>query len=229
MFWQEDEDKTLPYQAPDDVLDVSFNISCKRLPHDHAWSLARAIEQSLPWFAEDPVSSVHTIHVAESGNGWLRPEESGEQLLIPSRRTRMTLRIPKERLEETLRLDGTTLDIGGYPLTVGKGKEKAFINAPVIFSRYVLSDEGEEENAFLQRMAGDIRELTGFKVKKMMCGKSHTVNTPDGPQFTRHLMIADLDSEPSIRIQQYGLGGGRKFGCGLFMPHKGIKTLKPTE
>jgi hypothetical protein len=42
-------------------------------------------------------------------------------------------------------------------------------------------------------------------------------------------MIADLDSETSIKIQQLGLGKGRELGCGLFLPHKSIKTLKPTE
>ncbi|MEZ5479802.1 MAG: type I-MYXAN CRISPR-associated protein Cas6/Cmx6 [Thiolinea sp.] len=229
MFWQEDEDKTLPYQAPDDVLDVSFSITCKQLPQDHAWTLNREIARILPWFDAEPLAAAHSIHVAESGNGWQRPEQDSAQLLIPSRRTRLSLRIPKQRLTDVQQLSGHTLDIDGYPLTVGTGKEKPLINASVIFARYVLSDQQEEENAFLQRMAQDIRKLTGVSVKKMMCGKSHAIGTPDGAQFTRHLMIADLDSEPSIRIQQYGLGGGRKFGCGLFLPHKGIKTLKPME
>ncbi len=229
MFWQEDEDKTLPYQAPDDVLDVSFAISCKRLPHDHAWLLYKAVENALPWFNDDAVSGTHPIHVAESSNGWMRPEDDDDQLLIPSRRTRMNIRIPKTRRDDALKLTDTILDIGGHPLTVGKAKEKPLVNASVIFSRYVLSDETEEENDFLQRMANEVSSLSGFKVKKMLCGKSHRVKIASGSEYTRHLMIADLDSDPAIRIQQYGLGGGRKFGCGLFVPHKGIKTIKPTE
>nr|CAA6818366.1 MAG: CRISPR-associated protein, Cas6-related protein [uncultured Thiotrichaceae bacterium] len=229
MFWEEDEDKTLPYRAPDDVLDLSFAISCKRLPHDHAWLLYKAVEAALPWFNDDEVTGIHPIHVAESSNGWMRPEEDDDQLLIPSRRTRMNIRIPKERLSDTLKLTGITLDINGHPLTAGKAKEKPLVNASVIFSRYVLSDESEEENDFLQRMANELKNVADFKVKKMLCGKSHKVKTNEGSVYTRHLMIADLDSDPSIRIQQYGLSGGRKFGCGLFLPHKGIKTLKPTE
>lgn len=228
MFWQEDEDKTLPYQAPDDVLDVSFAISCKRLPHDHAWLLYKAVENALPWFNDDAISGIHPIHVAESANGWMRPDDD-DQLLIPSRRTRMHIRIPKTRLDDALELTDNTLDIGGHPLTVGKAKEKPLVNASVIFSRYVLSDKAEEENDFLQRMANEINNLSGVKVKKMLCGKSHWINTDNGSEYARHLMIADLDSDPAIRIQQYGLGGGRKFGCGVFVPHKGIKTIKPTE
>jgi len=229
MFWQEDEDKTLPYQTPDDVLDVSFAISCKRLPLDHAWALSQALHQALPWFADDIATGMHTIHVAESANGWIRPEDSSNQFLIPSKRTRMQIRIPKARREDIEQLIGQTLDIDGCELTVGKSRDKPLINTSVVFSRYVLSDESESEEAFLKRMAQDIKTVTDVNVKKMMCGKSYAIQTSEGKQNTRHLMIADLDNDPSIRIQQYGLGEGRKFGCGLFMPHKGIKTLKPTE
>lgn len=229
MFWQEDEDKTLPWQAPSDILDLSFAIQCKQLPLDHAWALSQAIHAALPWFPQEAVAGVHTIHVAESGNGWMRPENGENQLLLPSRRTRMALRIPRHRLADTLALQGNTLDIDGHLLTVGAAKEKPLINASVIFSRYVLSDIAEEEPDFLQLMAREVHEISGFKVKKMMCGKSNTIKIPDGLLHTRHLMIADLDNDASIRLQQYGLGGGRKLGCGLFIPHKGIKTLKPTE
>jgi CRISPR-associated protein Cas6 len=229
MFWQEDEDKTLPYIAPDEVLDVSFAIQCKQLPLDHAWDLSQAIQQALPWFADEVVAGVHPIHVAESGNGWERPDDPDNQFLLPSHRTRLFLRIPKSRIAVTQTLSGTTLDVGGYAVGLRDMKEKPFTNTSVIFARYVLSSVQEDENSFLRRMVKEVKQVADFTVKKMLCGKSHTLRTPDGVLHTRHLMIADLDNDPSIKLQQYGLGDGRKLGCGLFMPHKGIKTLKPTE
>jgi hypothetical protein len=39
-------------------------------------------------------------------------------------------------------------------------------------------------------------------------------------------MLADLTAEESLRLQQHGLGPGRYFGCGLFIPCKGIKTVR---
>lgn len=225
MFWQEDEDKTLPWQAPDDILDLSFAIRCKQLPQDHGWALATAIKEYLPWIGEDRCSGIHSIHVAADANGWHRPEDGSEQLLIPSRRTRLLLRVTKEQLADTKQLSGKTLDIAGHALTVGDAREKPLQHAAVIFARYVLADENETEDEFLQRMATEIKTRFACKVRKMMCGKSHYLQTPNGPQFTRHLMIADLDNQSSVRMQQYGLGGGRIFGCGLFLPHKGIKSL----
>jgi len=52
---------------------------------------------------------------------------------------------------------------------------------------------------------------------------------PDGSIFTRSLMVADLEPEQSVRLQQIGLGEGRTIGCGLFIPHKGIKAVKETD
>ena len=153
MFWQEDEDKTLPYIAPDDVLDVSFAIQCKQLPLDHAWDLSQAIQQALPWFMEEAVAGVHPIHVAESGNGWERPDDPSNQFLLPSHRTRLFLRIPKGRVAVTQALSGATLDVGGYAVGLRDMKKKPFTHTSVIFARYVLSSEQEDENSFLRRMA----------------------------------------------------------------------------
>ena len=60
----------------------------------------------------------------------------------------------------------------------------------------------------------------------MLPGKITVIDTPDGPLATRSLMLADLSAEESLRLQQRGLGHGRYFGCGLFIPYKGIKAVK---
>ncbi len=227
MFWQEDEDKSLPYQTPDDVIDVLFSIRCKQLPLDHAWALKEAISDSLN---EEIPLGIHHINVAESSNGWNRPDATPETLLYPSRRTKLIIRAHKDHLDALEKLCDSKLSIAGYPLETGKMKTRMLTNASVVFSRHVVCmSENEEENSFLERNAAEILELTGIETKKMMCGKSHQLNTPDGLIHTRHLMIADLDSDPSIKLQQKGLGTHRNLGCGIFLPHKGIKSLNATE
>lgn len=229
MFWQEDDDKTEEYQTPDNVFDLSFSIQCKQLPLDHAWLLQEAIAQHLPWIKEQPQSGIHQIHVAESGNGWARPDDSQNECLTPSRRTRLILRIPQSHLAQAKSLTGQTLDLDGNSLKVGTSKEKQLLKASVIFARHINSTKDESEPEFLQRMANEIFALAAFKVKKMMCGKSHTLHTPDNQLFTRHVMIADLDNDTSIKLQESGLGEFRSLGCGLFLPHKSIQTLNPVK
>ena len=115
MFWEEDEDKTLPYSIPDDVIDIVFSIESKTLPLNHSWPLSRAIINHLPWITGHQTAGIHQIHVAESNNGWLRPEDDEEgAVLYPSKRTKMTLRIPMEKYQDSEKLKGMTL---GYRWT----------------------------------------------------------------------------------------------------------------
>ena len=228
MFWEEEDDKTLPYEAPDTIYDVMFSIECKSLPVDHAWALSQQIHQYLPWMDDHAGSGIHQIHVAESNNGWVRPEDE-DALLFPSKRTKMSLRIPSEKFDEIQKLVGITLDVNGHLIKLGRVKKKSLGNSGVIFSRYVLLKDDQSENDFLIEKAAEIKLLTGTNIKKMLCGKIHLIRTPDKTLKAIHLMIADLDDDTSLKIQQHGLGFGHELGCGLFLPHKSIKTLKPIE
>ncbi|HHH46635.1 MAG TPA: type I-MYXAN CRISPR-associated protein Cas6/Cmx6, partial [Thiotrichales bacterium] len=87
-------------------------------------------------------------------------------------------------------------------------------------------DVGEAD--FLQWAAEQIRAM-GIPVRKMMSGKTHAFRTPEGSLFTRTLMVADLEPEQAVELQRRGLGEGRKMGFGLFLPHKGIKSVKETH
>lgn len=224
MFWQEEKNDPARYQVPDDVVDLTFGISCRALPLDHAWSLSRAVLAELPWMMNEEGAGVHTVHMAESGNGWLRPDHA-DDLLYLSHRTRLVLRLPKQRLEAARLLSGKTLDIAGYPMQVEKDRVRPLTAISTVFARYILSEE-EDENTFLEAMRQGLENL-GLKPRKMLCGIERTIATPERPLRTRSLMLADLAPEESVLLQQRGLGPGRHFGCGLFLPHKDIKHVAP--
>jgi len=227
MFWTEKEaDKT--YVVPDDIVDLAFKISCKCLPLEHSNALSKALIQQLPWLEDEQLAGIHLIHGAESGNGWIRPEDTANEILYLSKRTRMTLRLPQERVEQARELTGTNLDIDGYSLTVGEASVKLLSTSSTIFSRYVVSAEDEPEDQFLKHVYTDLKSM-GVDVNKILCGKSHALNTEEGPLFTRSVMLAELGQEDSVKVQQLGLGPHRKLGCGLFIPHKGIAPVKQTD
>ncbi|RMG28026.1 MAG: type I-MYXAN CRISPR-associated protein Cas6/Cmx6 [Gammaproteobacteria bacterium] len=227
LFWEEEREEAAPYQVPDDVLDVGYQVDCRTLPLDHAWALARAVSEALPWFEEEPEAGLHLIHGAESGNGWYRPEDVEHEVLHLPRRTRLYLRLPKTRIPEaTEGLVGRTFDIDGHPLRiVRQASQRRFSPLSTLFSRHVLTREGIEEREFLQWAADALRAL-GIPVRKMMSGRTHAFRTPEGPLFTRTLMVADLEPEQAVELQRHGLGEGRKMGFGLFLPHKGIRPVK---
>lgn len=227
MFWTEKEaDKT--YVVPDDIVDLAFKISCKCLPLEHSNALSKALLQQLPWLAEEQSAGIHLIHGAESGNGWIRPEDTANELLYLSKRTRMTLRLPQERVEQAKELTGVSLDIAGHSLEVGDASVKLLSTSSTIFSRYVVSSENEPEDQFLKRVYTDLKKM-GVDINKILCGKSHALNTEEGSLFTRSVMLAELGQEDSVKVQQQGLGPHRILGCGLFIPHKGIAPVKQSD
>jgi len=224
MFWEEEHANQQP-TLQEDVVDLLFSVDCRELPVDHAYNLSRAIRDELPWLENEERAALHTIHVAGSQNGWERPAHDGDQLLMLSRRTKLTLRVPAARVADAARLTDRELDIGGFRLKVGQCKTRPLSKQGTIFSRYVACRPGEDEHSFLQRMAAELAAM-GIPMKKALCGKETALRTPDGPVHTRSLLLANLSPEHAFRLQRVGLGPHRLMGCGIFLPHKGIDPVK---
>ena len=223
MYWQETKENKR-YAVPDDIVDVVYSIECRALPVDHAYALSQAIQRALPWFAQEDSAGLHTIHVAESGNGWMRPEHADAMLYL-SRRTKLTLRLPKHRIEDAGKLTGQTLDIDGKPLRVEKSVVRPLSTLTTLFSRYIVTRDGTDEDVFLQDAMALFHKM-GVYPNKMLCGMDHVIATPDRTIRARSLMLADLAVEESVKLQQQGIGTDRKLGCGLFIPHKDIREVK---
>ncbi len=227
MFWQDDTPKQA-FRVPDDVVDLLFRIECRELPVDHAHALARALLAALPWLAEEPRIRVHNIHLAGSQNGWERPDPALGQNLILSRRTRLQIRLPKERIARILdELPGRTLEVEGHPLTLGEAKPHPLSAQGTIFSRQIALEPGEQddEEGFLGRIAETLGGR-GIRIRKALCGRTGEIHTPEGGLPVRSLLLADLSPEESVRLQQEGLGPHGLLGCGIFLPHKGIEAVR---
>jgi len=178
-----------------------------RMPMEHMQELSASLFAELPWLEESKLAGIHPIYGAESGNGWERTNDP-EELIYFSRRQKMTLRLPKEFLADAENLVGKTLNVAGYDLELGKTMV---------------------EDDFLQ-WAFDELKLLDITVNKMMAGKERVVKLQDNSErIIRSLMVAEMKQVESVRLQQHGLGEGRKLGCGLFMPQKDIKAVNSDD
>jgi CRISPR-associated protein Cas6 len=220
-----EEDNAAAGEVPaGDIVDAVFAISCRSLPVDHAYALSQAIQAAMPWFALEPRAGLHTIHGAESGSGWMRPEDP-DALLQLSRRAKLALRLPRHRLDAAAALVGRTLQVAGWPLRVDRLAMRPLSRITTLFSRCVVFVAAGDEAAFLVAAEGELDAL-GIKPERMLCGRMTPVATPARTYQTRSLMLAGLTQEQSLRLQQQGLGAERKLGCGLFIPHKDIADLR---
>ena len=143
MLWEDEDKQNKEDIVPDDVVDLSFKISCKKIPTMHAYELAQAMYKVLPWIEAAPEIGIHQIHGATTGNGWERPPDG--ELMHLSKRAKMHLRVPKEKIEDAKQISGETLDIAGYTVEVGEASVKLLNPVQTIFSRYIIGPSELED------------------------------------------------------------------------------------
>lgn len=227
MYWNEDK-KTEKFEVSDDIVDVFFNIKCKCLPLEHMHELSTSLYGVLPWLENESLAGILPIAGSESGNGWERSNDPNE-LIYLSRRQKMMMRLPKERLKDAEYLVGKTINVAGNDLEIGKSSIKKLSDLPTAFCRSIMINEQMEENDFLQWAFDELKNMD-ITVKKMMAGKERIIKLPNEKErFTRSLMVAELEKAESVRLQQHGMGEGRKLGCGIFLPQKDIKAVNSDD
>ena len=227
MYWNEDK-KREKYQIPEDVIDLSYVVKCKCLPLEHMQELYESLSKILPPLIDDKFAGIHPINGSESGNGWERSNDPNE-LIYLSRRQKMTIRISKDYLQDAEKLVGKTINVAGYDVELGKSSTKKLSDLPTTFCRSIMIDSRMDEDDFLQWAFNELKSLD-ITVNKMMAGKERVVQLPNGGErVTRSLMVAELTQAESVRLQQHGLGEGRKLGCGIFLPQKDIKAVNSDD
>lgn len=222
MYWREDKDKEAEYRVPDDVFDLVFKLRGKSLDIDHAYALSKALQEHL-----DPDTcariGVHGVHMAGSGNGWIRSEQIDAELPL-SRRARLVIRVHRDDSDAVTQITNRRLQIGMQPVEIGASSIRKLSSLGTVHARAIRCDQQQSEDDFLQQVADEL-EAMNIGVSKMLCGRPGLIRNGDEVIFTRALMVADLQPEESVRLQQQGIGDGRMLGCGLFVPHKGIDAV----
>jgi len=220
MYWQEDI-KEEHFTVPNNIKDAVFNIQCKALPIDHSYLLSESLVKLLPWL-KDVNAGIHDISVAD-GNGWEQNRNAG--LFYPSRRSKLLIRMPSDKLNKLESLINETLTIGDYELTITKQlKSKPMSNMQILFAKNVACKKELSEQEFLEISFEQLTKI-GIKAKKMLAGLERDISTPEGKIHTRSLMLANLTKSESVTLQEQGIGDFRLLGCGLFVPQKDIESV----
>ena len=219
MYWEEDDQNSTEI-ANNNIVDVSFKVDCKKIAADHSYHLFEALLKKFPQINDINNLAIHSVYGAESGAGWERPETE----IYLSKRTRFCIRTPIEYSKDFFALDKEVLKVGEYEMNLSKPNIKNLIITDTLFCRSVVIENCKSEEDFLKNIHSSLRSM-GVNVKKMLCGKEHTIQIPNKTLIGKTLLITDLEKDDSIKIQQLGLGIGKLFGCGIFLPHKSIAPV----
>lgn len=209
------------------VFDLSFRITGNYIPYDHGYALYSALARFNPAWHEAAWLGVHPI------NGL-----AIKDTVRLTRFSRLRLRTPSEKLAELIRLAGKRLRLESrshhYEIMIGVPEVLPLRPLPTLRARCMTIKISEVENT----EHGPNREMFLAAARKQLAARSiagdlwidETLDT-QGRECSRRVLriknktivgyavtVSNLSDEDSLRLQVEGLGGRRKFGCGLFMP-----------
>jgi len=196
-------------------VDLSFPLSGRSVGVDAADRLQQLLSTALGLGKEDTLFGIHPL------NG-LTAEDESEQRLLLSRRTRLILRLPAELVAAAQALAGSAFDLGAGAVRLGEGQIRPLQAAPVIYSAFVHLGPADE-HSFLC-LAEQTLAACDIRVR-LLPGKARQRSVLGEVLSGYSLMLHGLDEEQSLHVQRVGLGNHRRWGCGLFVPHKSIAAV----
>lgn len=201
------------------MVDAQFDLVGTTIPADSALALSRALVARLPWLGEDAAAGIQHLKGAQTN--------TGDATLSINRRTKLFLRVPKDRIDDLRALVGQTIDVGPHRLAIGPFKTREFSPFSNIYAHFVETGSATEEK-FVEDI---MRELDSrFSLHcGFICGRRQSLEGPEGPLYGFSLMLHDVPAHKSLQLQDEGLGRNRLLGCGIFIPHKSIAPVVPVN
>jgi CRISPR-associated protein Cas6 len=209
------------------TIDLSFRIMGDSVPYDHAYALYSALATFNAGWHQAEWLGIHPI------NGL-----AFKDAVRLTRFSHLRLRTPPEKLPELIRLAGKRL-----LLKTNSRRDQILIGVPQVLSlrpspslraSCMTIKISEVENT--ERTPD--REMFLSAAQKQLAARNivgdlwinHSLDT-QGREHSRRVLrikhkiiigyavtVSNLSDEDSLRLQVEGLGGRRKFGCGLFLP-----------
>jgi len=192
------------------MIDMAFDASGETLPPGYPFALWAELARHVPQLADD--ESVGVVP--------LRTAESGADILLP-RRAKLVLRLPQNLMQAAAALSGASLDISDSALRLGAGQPRQMQPHPTLHAQLVTG--ADDEAAFLEEMRASLSAM-GIEAG-LICGRRKTLADDSHSLAGYSLVVHDLRPETSLSLQGEGMGEGRHFGCGIFLPYKVISGL----
>ena len=208
------------------VVEIHFSLEGDQIPVDHGYHLFSAISRLIPFAHKNEKIGVQPISGQLTGN----------RLLNITKSSCLKIRLPSEDILHFINLAGKTLNIGKHKIILGVPNAKPLIPSECLYSRLVIIKGFMEPIPFLEAVK---RQLDSLEIDgtPTLIEQSHIAqinkNSKTGthsPFLRRTIKIKNIEvlgfalkvealaPDESIRLQENGIGGRRRFGCGIFNP-----------
>ena len=220
------------------VIDFAFRVSGDSVPVDHGYALYSCLCRKFPWLhGPSPKGGLANPSLwSEVGIHPITGKLQGDRLLKFTPASRLTIRVGSEHIGEFLSLIGESLDVDGSIIRIGTPEVIPLRPAPRLYSRLVVIKGFMEPQGFLaavirQAEANGIRGTLGLPYRSGTASVEGTQSKGSIDPLRRRtldirgkhvvgyaVLASELTADESIILQEKGLGGRRRFGCGIFVP-----------
>ncbi len=189
-------------------VELKFPVLGNSLPSDHGYALFACISRAIPEIHSADWFSVETVQGTKRGDGSIQ--------LNP--RAKLRVRCPQNHVPTLLKLAGKRLDVQGSAIRLSVPEISLLKPAASLYARCVTIKNHPEAESFLTAVAHKLDEL-GIE------GEPELGNRRVFKVGTHHIIgysvsVHDLSDDDSIVLQEQGIGGRRRMGCGYFVPIK---------
>ncbi len=200
-------------------IELKFQVMGKRIPADHGYFLYSALSG-----VERKIHDLENIAIC----GISGMPDASRNLHLNSA-SKLRIRIDHSDLPALMPLAGKTLQIGGEKITLGIPAVSLLKPHRHLYSRLVTVKGCLEEKEFLEAVQRKLGELE-ITAEALLFHKENgnenrgirkTVRVKDKEIVGFPVLIHDLEPVDSLLLQQVGLGGRRKMGCGSFVGVRG--------
>ena len=211
------------------IIELSFRLRGTPLPYDHGYPMYRAVAGIVPWVGEPEQIDLAIVPIQGSPHGGFLHLTSA---------SRLAFRLNADDVEKLAPLADQSLVVDAAVLRVGRPTEYRLRPVPGLASPFVVAENSRHSDEVLEWLKAEFLTLDIRAVPTLRRKHGHAGASPaeqgrrsfDCPYARHHRQIGDnsvvgwevqvfgLAAEESVRLQEHGIGPGRRHGCGVFMP-----------
>ncbi len=194
-------------------IELAFPVIGQSLPIDHGYQLYSALSHLQASLHDWSDMSIKTI------SGKLDRDRRNELNL--TERSKLLIRLPSEKIPFVYSFGGKSLTIGNHKIRLGI-PEMNFLQPKSRMRSHIVVIRGyEQPDTFLEAAKRQIEALSIRADIKLICKKDGTVK-PKTIKVKQTLVgfgieATNLSKSDSVILQEKGLGGKQKMGCGVFV------------
>jgi CRISPR-associated endonuclease/helicase Cas3 len=187
-------------------VELHFPFTGTTVASDHGYALYGAISRIIPDAHNADWLALTTLKGIATGDGTLQLDSASE----------LKIRLPQEHVPLLLKLAGKRLELDGHAIRLGAPRIYLLKAAPVLYARTVTIKGYTEPESFDGAIRRKLKDL-GVAGEPSV-GPRRVVKVGDHTIVGFAVAVSKLSDEASITLQEQGIGGRRRMGCGIFFP-----------